>query len=210
MSAINVFQQNPGAEAKAQSPLHHADLASLVGKGRKNAGVTLRERKFLGHLTLRGDGHDPEFAAGVHKALGLELPVALTVVANAEMSLQWVGPDEWLLIVPGGQEVAVEQKLRAALEGQHIQVVNVSGGQSLLELRGPNVRDVLMKSTSYDVHPNNFPVGKAVGTVFAKSQLVIRRTAEDTWELVIRRSFADYWWLWLQDASAEYGLSIEA
>ncbi|KHL73045.1 sarcosine oxidase subunit gamma [Pseudomonas putida] len=210
MSAINVFQQNPGADAKAQSPLHHADLASLVGKGRKNAGVTLREKKFLGHLTLRGDGHDPEFAAGVHKALGLELPVALTVVANSEMSLQWLGPDEWLLIVPGGQEFAVEQKLRAALEGQHIQVVNVSGGQSLLELRGPNVREVLMKSTSYDVHPNNFPVGKAVGTVFAKSQLVIRRTAEDTWELVIRRSFADYWWLWLQDASAEYGLSIEA
>lgn len=109
MSAINVFQQNPGAEAKAQSPLHHADLASLVGKGRKNAGVTLRERKFLGHLTIRGDGHDPEFAAGVHKALGLELPVALTVVANNEMSLQWMGPDEWLLIVPGGQEFAVEQ-----------------------------------------------------------------------------------------------------
>ncbi|MBK5000785.1 sarcosine oxidase subunit gamma family protein [Pseudomonas sp. S31] len=210
MSAINVFQQNPGTEAKAQSPLHHADLASLVGKGRKNAGVTLREKKFLGHLTIRGDGHDPEFAAGVHKALGLELPVALTVVANGDTSLQWVGPDEWLLIVPGGQELAVEQKLRAALDGQHIQVVNVSGGQSLLELRGPNVREVLMKSTSYDVHPNNFPVGKAVGTVFAKSQLVIRRTAEDTWELVIRRSFADYWWLWLQDASAEYGLSIEA
>ncbi|MFF7066196.1 sarcosine oxidase subunit gamma family protein [Pseudomonas sp. NPDC008258] len=210
MSAINVYQQNPGAEAKAQSPLHHADLASLVGKGRKNAGVTLREKKFLGHLTLRGDGHNPEFAAGVHKALGLELPVALTVVANGDTSLQWVGPDEWLLIVPGGQELETEQKLRAALDGQHIQVVNVSGGQSLLELRGPNVREVLMKSTSYDVHPNNFPVGKAVGTVFAKSQLVIRRTAEDTWELVIRRSFADYWWLWLQDASAEYGLSIEA
>ncbi|NIF17361.1 sarcosine oxidase subunit gamma family protein [Pantoea sp. Cy-639] len=210
MSAINVFQQNPGADAKAQSPLHHAELASLVGKGRKNAGVTLREKKFLGHLTIRGDGHDPAFAGAVHKALGLELPVALTVVANADMSLQWMGPDEYLLIVPGGQEFAVEQKLRDALDGQHIQVVNVSGGQTLLELRGANVRDVLMKSTSYDVHPNNFPVGKAVGTVFAKSQLVIRRTAEDTWELVIRRSFSDYWWLWLQDASAEYGLAIEA
>lgn len=210
MSAINVFQQNPGAEAKAQTPLHHADLASLVGKGRKNAGVTLREKKLLGHLTLRGDGHDPAFASGVHKALGLELPVALTVVAKGETSLQWVGPDEWLLIVPGGQEFAVEQQLRDALAGLHIQVVNVSGGQTLLELQGANVRDVLMKSTSYDVHPNNFPVGKAVGTVFAKSQLVIRRTGEDTWELVIRRSFADYWWMWLQDASAEYGLSIEA
>jgi len=210
MSAINVFQQNPGAEAKAQTPLHHADLASLVGKGRNNAGVTLREKKLLGHLTLRGDGHDPAFASGVHKALGLELPVALTVVAKGETSLQWVGPDEWLLIVPGGQEFAVEQQLRNALAGLHIQVGNVSGGQTLLELQGANVRDVLMKSTSYDVHPNNFPVGKAVGTVFAKSQLVIRRTGEDTWELVIRRSFADYWWMWLQDASAEYGLSIEA
>ncbi|TDF80042.1 sarcosine oxidase subunit gamma [Pseudomonas sp. H9] len=210
MSTVNVYQQNPGNGVKAESPLHHADLPSLVGKGRKNAGVTLREHKFLGHLTLRGDGRDPAFAGGVFKALGLELPVALTVVANGEMSLQWLGPDEWLLIVPGGQEFAIEQKLRGALEGQHIQVVNVSGGQTLLELSGPNVREVLMKSTSYDVHPNNFPVGKAVGTVFAKSQLVIRRTGEETWELLIRRSFSDYWWLWLQDAAAEYGLSIEA
>lgn len=208
MSAINVYQQRPGADAKAESPLHHADLPSLVGKGRKNPGVTLREKPLLGHLTLRGNAHDPAFASGVQQALGLELPVALTVVANGDTSLQWLGPDEWLLIVPGGEELAAEHKLREALDGQHIQIVNVSGGQTLLELSGPKVREVLMKSTSYDVHPNNFPVGKAVGTVFAKSQLVIRRTGEDTWELLIRRSFSDYWWLWLQDASAEYGLSI--
>lgn len=208
MSAINVYPQRPETDARAESPLHHADLPSLVGKGRKNPGVTLREKKFLGHLTLRGNAHDPAFVSGVQQALGLELPVALTVVASGETSLQWMGPDEWLLIVPGGEELAAEQKLREALDGQHIQVVNVSGGQTLLELSGPRVREVLMKSTSYDVHPNNFPVGKAVGTVFAKSQLVIRLTGEDTWELLIRRSFSDYWWLWLQDACAEHGLSI--
>lgn len=208
MSAINVYPQRPGTDAKAESPLHHADLPSLVGKGRKNPGVTLREKPFLGHLTLRGNAHDPAFAAGVSSALGLDLPVALTVVATGDTSLQWLGPDEWLLIVPGGEELAAEQKLREALGELHVQIVNVSGGQTLLELSGPKVREVLMKSTSYDVHPNNFPVGKAVGTVFAKSQLVIRRTGEDTWELLIRRSFSDYWWLWLQDASAEYGLSI--
>jgi len=72
------------------------------------------------------------------------------------------------------------------------------------------VRQVLSKAPSNDGHPNGFPVGKAVGTVFAKSQLMIRHTAEDTWELLIRRSFSDYWWLWLQDASAEYGLSVQA
>ena len=210
MTTVNVYQQRPGAEAKAEAPLHHGDLPSLIGKGRVNAGVILRDRKLMGHLTLRGHATDPAFAAAVHRAVGLELPAALTLVSNGDTSLQWMGPDEWLLIVPGGEELAVETRLREAFGDQHVAVINVSGGQSILELRGPNVRDVLMKSTSYDVHPSNFPVGKAVGTVFAKSQLVIRRTTEDTWQLLVRRSFSDYWWMWLQDASAEYGLEIQA
>ena len=209
MSTVNVYKQRPDA-AHAQSPLFHAGLHELVGKGRKNAGITLREKKLRGHLVIRGDAKDAGFSGGVHKALGLELPVALTLVADGDTSLQWLGPDEWLLIVPGGSEFEVERRLREALDGQHISVVNVSGGQTLLELSGPKVRELLMKSTSYDVHPSNFPVGKAVGTVFAKSQLVIRHTGEETWELVIRRSFAGYFWLWLQDASAEYGLAVEA
>src|SRR5690606_32234524 len=141
----------------------------------------LREKKLLGHLTLRGDARDPAFAGGVHKALGLELPAALCLVGDGDRSLQWLAPDEGLLLVPRGEEFAAEQRLREALGSElHYAVVNVSGGQTLLELRGPKVREMLMKSTSYDVHPNSFPVGKAVGTHFAKTQLVIRHTAEET------------------------------
>ena len=55
MTTANVYQQRPTTGAKAESSLHHADLASLVGKGRKNAGVIVREKKLLGHLTIRGD-----------------------------------------------------------------------------------------------------------------------------------------------------------
>lgn len=209
MSNVNLFQQRP-ADIAGQSPLHHAGLHELAGKGSKSAGVTLREKKLRGHLVIRGDARDAAFSGGIHKAVGLELPVALTLVADGDTSLQWLGPDEWLLIVPGGTEFDVERKLRETLDGQLFSVVNVSGGQTLLQLSGPKVREMLMKSTSYDVHPSNFPVGKAVGTVFAKSQLVIRHVGEDTWELVIRRSFADYFWLWLQDACAEYGLAVEA
>lgn len=208
MSNVNVYKQRPESAVSAESPLFHASLHELVGKGPATAGVTLRENKLLGHLTLRGDAKDPAFAGGVHSALGMELPAALTLVSNGASSLQWLAPDEWLLIVPRGEEFATEQKLREALVGLHLSIVNVSGGQTLLELSGKRVREVLMKSTSYDVHPNNFPVGKAVATHFAKSQLVIRHTGEDTWELVVRRSFSDYFWLWLQDASAEYGLRI--
>jgi sarcosine oxidase subunit gamma len=209
MTAINVYQQRPES-GQAESPLFHAGLADAAGKGKASAGIQLRERKLLGHLTIRGDGHDAAFAGAIHKATGLELPGALAVVSSGESSLQWMGPDEWLLVVPGGTEFDAEKKLREALDGQHIQVVNVSGGQTILELTGSKVRELLMKSTSYDVHPKNFPVGKAVGTTFAKSQLVIRHTAEDTWELLVRRSFSDYFWLWLQDASQEYGLAVKA
>jgi sarcosine oxidase subunit gamma len=209
MTTINQYLQRP-TSAPAESPLHHAGLDELAGKGQQGAGITLREKKLLGHLTLRGDADDPAFAAGVLAAIGLSLPGALQLVSDAQTSLQWLGPDEWLLIVPSGAEFAAEQSLREALAGHHLQVVNVSGGQTLLELRGSKVRELLMKSTSYDVHPNNFPVGKAVGTVFAKSQLVIRHIGEDTWELLVRRSFSDYIWMWLQDASREYGLAIEA
>ena len=52
-------------------------------------------------------------------------------------------------------------------------------------------------------------LSKVVTSVFAKSQAVISRSGEETWDLVVRRSFADYLWLWLQDASAEYGLQIK-
>ncbi|MBP8202975.1 MAG: sarcosine oxidase subunit gamma family protein [Pseudomonas sp.] len=209
MSTVNVYKQRPDA-AHAQSPLFHAGLHELVGKGKNTAAINVREKKLLGHLTLRGDGHDAAFAGAVNKATGLELPSALGLVINGETSLQWLGPDEWLLIVPSGEEFVAEQRLRDALTGQHHQVVNVSGGQTILELSGAKVREMLMKSTTYDVHPRNFPVGKAVGTTFAKTQLVIRRTGDDTWELLVRRSFSDYIWLWLQDACAEFGLAVKA
>ena len=209
MTAANVYQQRPDNGSKAESPLTHAGFADLVGKGAPGAGVILRERKLLGHLVLRGDSQDPAFVAGVSKAVGLEFPAPLSVVIDGERSLQWIGPDEFLLVVATGEEFATEQALRKELDGQHIQVVNVSGGQTLVEMTGANVRDVLMKSSDYDVHPSNFTVGKAVGTHFAKTQLYIRRTGEETWELVVRRSFADYIWAWLQDASAEFGLSIK-
>jgi sarcosine oxidase subunit gamma len=138
MTTANVYQQRPTTGARAESSLHHADLASLVGKGRKNAGVTVREKKLLGHLTIRGDGHDAAFAAGVHRPWAWSCP-GPERDRQGETSLQWMGPDEWLLIVPAVKSCA-EQKLREALGDLHIAIVNVSGGQQVLELSGPNVR----------------------------------------------------------------------
>jgi len=207
---VAVMDQLAGGGVRAESPLYHAELDKLAARNPRAGGVLLRELKLLGHLTLRGSQQNASFMNGCAEVLGLALPTQpLSSVDNGSISIRWISPDEWLVVLPANQAYEVEQGLRAAIEG-HFSVVNVSGGQTLIELSGPNARDVLKKCTPLDVHPGQFPVGKVAGTVFAKSTALIRRSGEDSWELVVRRSFADYIWLWLQDASREYGLVIKS
>ncbi len=196
---------------RAESPLHHAQLdemAVAAAADSASAGVVLCEQKLRGHLVIRGDSKDRQFALSVTKVLGLELPGKLQSARAKDASIRWISPDEWLVVVPGDQAFAVETQLREALDG-HFAIVNVSGGQTIISLSGPSARDVLMKSTPYDVHDRNFPIGKVVTTVFAKTQAVITRAGEESWEMVVRRSFADYCWLWLQDSCAEFGLAVQ-
>ncbi|RDB44567.1 sarcosine oxidase subunit gamma [Halomonas sp. DQ26W] len=217
LTCANVYDARPATEVPAESPLawsyQNTGRPSVSEKSR----VVLRERAMLGHLILRGGAIVLDDA--VRQVLGLQLPGrpnALSHDESGERSIQWLSPDEWLLIVPGGEEFELEQRLRDALGDardtavKNYAIVNVGGGQTLVELEGECVRELLMKSTPYDVHPDAFPVGKGVTTVFAKSNLILRRPTEDRWELVLRRSFADYLYRWLLDAGAEYAIGVEA
>ncbi len=73
---------------------------------------------------------------------------------------------------------------------------------------GDNVLDLMQKSTGYDLHLQSFPVGKVIGTNFAKAGAHILRVSENKFQLVVRRSFSDYIWLWIQQNSQEYGITI--
>lgn len=210
MSEIAQMELNPRAAVNSESPLAMTRVNVVLAPSMREAGVVVREKPFLGQLVLRGRAADEAFRTGVERALGLALPLALGPIALDEargVSLQWMSPDEWLLIVPGGLEFDAEAALRRELSG-HYAVMNVSGGQTVLELSGPAVRELLMKCTPYDVHPRAFPVGKGVSSVFAKSSAVIRRVGHERWELVIRRSFADYLYRWVLDAAEEFGVFV--
>ncbi|SIS56305.1 sarcosine oxidase subunit gamma [Neptunomonas antarctica] len=206
-----VMNQLPadGSGVRAESPLFHAELEVLAKQGPQQGGVHLRENKLQGHLTLRCNQNNPDQLAAVETVLGLALPIQpLTAVVKGDISIRWMSPDEWLIVVPGEQTFDIESCFRDVMTG-HYSLVNGSGGQTIIELWGPDVVSLLKKCTPIDFHPTQFPVGKVVSSIFAKSGAVISRTGEDRFELVIRRSFADYLWLWLQDASREYGLVIE-
>lgn len=203
------FDTHPDNTALAESPLVLSYNQIGRPESRFTAGVTLHERPMLGHLVLRGGAIALD--AALRQAINLSLPgepLTLTQDSDGHYSAQWISPDEWLLIVPQGEEFAVENKLREALGDAHYAITNVSGGQTLLEISGKDARNLLMKSVAYDVSEHGFPVGKGLVTVFAKTTVNIRRPSADVWQLVVRRSFADYSYRWLLDAGREYHIAV--
>lgn len=197
------------AAVVAESPLAFSFQRSGAPAPTPASRVVLRERPFLGHLILRGGAIVLDEA--LRETLGFGLPArpnGLSRDAEGLRSAQWLSPDEWLLIVPGGEAFETERRLRQRLAGASFAIVDVSGGQTLLELEGEAAVELLMKSVIYDVDPARFPVGKGVATVFAKTSAIVRRPDETRWELVIRRSFADYLYRWLLDAGDEYAIGV--
>ena len=168
------------------------------------AKLILRELPLCGQFNLRLNPANTEQMKIAADLIGGPLPTKpLTSAQYGDVRVIWTAPDDWLIIMPWSAACDFESQYRAAQTG-HYSIVDISAGQTLIELIGPESRNVLKKAAPIDVHPQAFPIGKCVGTVFAKSAAGIVRTGDDSYLLVVRRSFADYIWDWLADASAEY------
>lgn len=196
------------SDIKRESPLA-GQKEALQGNGDKSrdaSGVTLRERPFLGHISLRGHSDDSAFAAACEKVLGVALPTTPnTLVETDDLVICWLRPTEWLILTEGDACQQWLDALRQALADVHSGVVELSGGQTLIEVRGEHAIDVLSKGTTFDLHSRHFGTGQCARTLLAKTTAFIRVTEPgQAFEIVVRRSFADYLWQWLVDAAGEY------
>ncbi len=166
--------------------------------------VSIREVAGFGYLVLRGDSEGRALTSGVSTVLDVELPPRPDRFVQADdIRVFGVGPDEWLLQVPTGEEHSIETRLRDRLTG-HFAVTDVTGGYTAIKLSGAEAPLVLAKSCSYDLHPAKFGVGNAVQTAFAATSALIARTGDSEYQIVTRRSFADYIAAWAADAAREY------
>lgn len=195
-----------------ESPLVRFNLAASTVSAVAREQIQVWERPFCGHINLRGDPVDAIFMKAVKGELGFELPLqANTVIERQEVSAFWLGPNEWLIVTPGGLEASIAQGLRSALKGLFCAVTEVSGGQTIIALRGQKVLDLLAKGCPLDLHPREFGAGRCAQSHLAKAPILLHQTdTEPTFELIARRSFSDYLWLWLQDAAAEFSLVVVA
>src|SRR4029079_10143920 len=198
--------------SRRESPLVRFGLPARAELNGAKARVICVERPFLGHINLRGDAEDARFVASVAGVVGAAVPLAPSTVARGgDNVVYWLCPNEWLIVTPAEREDVIARELRTALVGLFAAVTEISGGQTVVTLRGDAVRELLAKGCPLDLHSRVFGVDRCAQSHLAKAPILVRQVDEvPSFEIVVRRSFADYLWTWLEDAASEYGLAIEA
>ncbi len=184
-----------------QGPLDHQHLAARPAH--TAVGVALSEARFTGKINLRGKA-EPAFLDAVRGALGCAPAVAACTSASAaDRTILWIGPDEWLVVVPPGAEAETVTALETALAGHHAAVNDVTESLHTIRLSGPDSRLVLAKGCTLDLHARVFGPGQCTRTLIAKAAVLVHQL-DDTpsFDLYIDRSFAEYLWRWLEDAAS--------
>ena len=189
-------------------------LTHLALRARDDPGAKaiLAHRPHQAMISLRGSGD--AFGAAVEAALGCAIPPARRATQAGDWACAWLGPDEWLAIGPDGAQGAMVARLRAALEGFHAAVVDVSDNYTTIVVSGPAARDMIAGACPIDLHPRAFAPGQVVQSYFATVDVILRQVPSDdpvedpAFHLTLRRSFADHVWRWLVDAAKPVGLRI--
>lgn len=193
-----------------RSALDQLGLEARASTTVDDANVMLCESPFRGLLVLRGDGESPGFRSAVSAVLGVG-PVGEPLKASRkrDVSVLWLGPDEWLVVTPDRRVARIESALRDALEGHCSALTDVSHSRTILTLSGPEARSVLAKGCPLDLHPLVFGPGRCAQSRLGKCLALIHQTnAAPTFDIYVSRSFAGYAWRWLEDAAGEFGVRI--
>ena len=167
-----------------------SEVVSIAGK------LDIRPSPPCTRLILRGR-EAARLAAGA--ALGLEVPREACRSARNDdgVAVLWLGPDEWLMLVPAAQRDQVLGLVDTALTGgssgrlSH-SLVDISDRQIATQIRGPLCTDVLATGCPLDLDIGSFAPGSCTRTVFGKAEIVLWRTEEMAFRVEVQRSFAEY------------------
>jgi sarcosine oxidase, subunit gamma len=141
-------------------------------------------------LSFRG-GDAAQSAAGAAFGVPFQTAACRAATSGSRAAL-WLGPDEQLLLAPPAEAETLRAALSAALAALPHALVDISHRQLALELRGPHAAWLLNGGCPLDLDASAFPVGMCTRTVFAKTEIVLWRTAADVFHVEVWRSFTDY------------------
>lgn len=112
-----------------------------------------------------------------------------------------LGPDEWLLACPEGEEARVA--IEADLGGLFFALAEAGHRNVAIAVSGAHAADVLNAGIALDLSDAAFPPGSATRTLLGKAEVVVVRADAD-FRVECWRSFAPYVHAFLQEAAREF------
>ena len=185
------------AKAAAKSSAGTAQRrTALAGREVLAGGVRLVVLPPAERISLRAP---PASLPALSKALGFDLPAKpKTSAASGGRTALWLGPDEWLVIDQTGDPLAD----CATVTDLH-SAVGISHRNVAISVSGPGAEATLNGGCPQDLSLQAFPVGACSRTLLGKAEIVLLRTAADSFRVECWRSFLDYVYALLSDAAAD-------
>jgi sarcosine oxidase, subunit gamma len=138
--------------------------------------------------------------AALSKALGIQLPAKpKSSAAKDGRTVLWLGPDEWFVVDEAGRDPLADLKGIDALHS----AVGISHRNVGFSVSGPAAEATINSGCPQDLSLKAFPVGAASRSVLGKVEIVLLRTAGDSFRVECWRSFSDYVWTFLTDAARD-------
>ena len=180
---------------------------NVLNLNKKNYnGVTIEELSVSGKINIRGKSSDKEFMKNIGSALNLVLPIEPNVrIFNNNISIMWLGPNEWLVITPENEKDGIISLLKSNLNPQKTAITDVSFNRTILRLEGEKVFTLLSKflvANLEKILKTNFSVAQ---TIFIKIPVLFVRNNTDeeptSLDLHLNRSHTKYVYELLVDGS---------
>ncbi len=163
--------------------------------------VTVAPTPYATRFSFRGDA---KAASACSKGFGVLLPNDLLKAESDQgRTAISLGPDEWLLIAPDGEVESLEAAIAKALGDQHQSLVDISHRNTAFTVSGLKAETLLASGCLLDLHISAFPVGMATRTIYSKADIILWRTAPDTFHVELWRSFVPFVWGLLEEAAHE-------
>ena len=152
-------------------------------------GVRYEPVEAMARFVLRGSDAVCSTAAEV---IGLSNPSGLRASHDEHRAILWQGPDEWLILSPEVERVALLKRLETALTQAPHALVDVSHRNVAVRLEGEAATRLLATGIMLDLDEAAFPVGMTTRTLFGKADVTLWRQAPQRFHLETWRSFAPY------------------
>ena len=160
-------------------------------------GISIEERDFVGKINLRGKSTDKEFMKNVGSVLDLVLPIEPNVrVANNNINIIWLSPNEWLIETPKAEIQNVLTLLKSTLNPEKTAITDVSFNRTVLRLEGNDVFTLLSKYLVInleEVLQTNYSVAQ---TIFIKIPILLIKNNSNSEatsiDIHLNRSHAKY------------------